>query len=95
MGGDTQIPHKQGKVEHEYDRLVKVVKQTEVGQGKRDEIVSLERNRKHHISDKQELQYHVQDYLTPTKQESKNFQNRPNKALFPGQLMYIVKCIGN
>ena len=28
--------------------------------------------------------YHIQDYLTPIKQESKNFQNRPH-ALLPGE----------
>ena len=58
MGGANQIP---GKIEHKYNHPVKVVKQTEGGQSKRDERVSFERNQKFHTSDKQErdttLQY--------------------------------------
>ena len=93
VGGATQVPR---KVEHEYDRLVKVVKQTEGGQSKREERNSLERSHKYCTSEKQErdtmLQYHIQDYLTPIRQESnKRFQNRPNKALLQGELTCIFK----
>ena len=94
MGGATQVPIKQEKVEHEYDRLVKVVKHTEGGQSKRN---SLERSHKFRTSNKQEmdtmLQYHIQDYLTPIRQESnKSFQNKPNKSLLPeGELTCILK----
>ena len=94
MGGATQT---QGKVEHEYDHLVKVVKQTEGGgQSKRDERISLEQHHKYRTSEKQEknitLQYHVQEYLTPIKHESNSFQNRPNKAILQGELLGEHKC---
>ena len=90
VGGAIQT---QGKVEHEYDRLVKVVKQTEGGQNKRNERISLERHQKYRTSEKQErdttLQYHTQEYLTPIKHEPNSFQNRPNKAIFPGKLVHM------
>jgi hypothetical protein len=93
VGVANNISRNQGKIDHEYDHLVKVVKQTEGGQNKRNERVSYERNQKYSASDKQErdttLQYHTQDYLTPIKQEPKSFQNRPNKALFRGELTCI------
>jgi hypothetical protein len=92
-GGADKISRNQEKIDHEYDHLVKVVKQSEGGQRKRDERVSFERSQKYHTSDKQErdttLQYHTQDYLTPIKQEPKSFQNGPNKALFRGELTCI------
>ena len=91
MGGANQT---QGKVEHEYDRLVKVVKQTEGGeQNKRDKQVSLEQHHKYRTSEKQQrdttLQYHTQEYLTPIKHEPNSFQNRPNKAILPGKLVHM------
>jgi hypothetical protein len=93
VGGADKISRNQGKIDHEYDHLVKVVKQSEGGQSKRDERISFERNQKYRASDKQErdttLQYHTQDYLTPIKHEPKIFQNRPNKALFRGELTCI------
>jgi hypothetical protein len=93
VGGGDKISRNQEKIDHEYDHLVKVVKQSEGGQSRRDERVSFERNQKYSASDKQErgttLQYHTQDYLTPIKQEPKNFQNRPNKALFRGEFTCI------
>ena len=94
MGGPTQT---QGKIEHEYDHLVKVVKQTEGGgQNKRDERISLEQHHKYRTSEKQEknitLQYHVQEYLTPIKHEPNSFQNRPNKAILQGELLGKHKC---
>ena len=94
VGGATQT---QGKVEHEYDRLVKAVKQTAGGeQNKRDEQISLEQHHKYRISKKQEknitLQYHVQEYLTPIKHEPNSFQNRPNKAILQGELLGEHKC---
>ena len=95
VGGANQIPRKQEKIEHEYDHLVKVVKQTEGGQSKRDERVSFERNHKYHTSDKQEretkLQYQIQEYLIPIKQDPKRFQNRPNKGLLQGKLTNIFQ----
>ena len=95
MGGANQIPRKQEKIEHKYDHLVKVVKQTEGGQSKRDERISFERNQKYRTSDKQErdttLQYQTQEYLTPIKQEPKRFQNRPNKGSFQGKLTNIIQ----
>ena len=95
VGGANQIPRKQEKIEHKYDRLVKVVKQTDRGQSKRDDRVSFERNQKYRASDKQEmdttLQYQAQEYLTPIKQKPKSFQNRPNKGLFQGKLTNIIQ----
>ena len=92
VGGANQIP---GKIEHKYNHLVKIVKQTEGGQSKRDERVSFERNQKFHTSDKQErditLQYQAQEYLIPIKQEPKRFQNRPNKGLFQGKLTNTIQ----
>ena len=92
VGGATLIPKKQGEIEHKYDHLVKVVKQTERGQRKGYETTSLERNHNHYTSDKQERDttYHIQDYLTPIKQRSKSFQNTPNKALLPGEPTCIL-----
>ena len=95
MGGANQIPRKQEKIEHEYDHLVKVVKQTEGGQSKRDERVNFERNQKYRTYDKQEmdttLQYQTQEYLIPIIQEPKRFQNRPNKGSFQGKLTNIIQ----
>ena len=95
VGGATKITRHRGEIVHEYDHLVKVVKQKE-GQNKRAEVADPGSDHDYHILEGpdedyadpeeqvRETMYHVPDDKTPVEQKFNTFHNKQIRIL-PGE----------